>query len=58
MEPKILYEDEYVLALDKPSGLLVHGDGRSKENTLVDWLTEHYPDLIEVGSHRLCKTGK
>src|SRR3989344_5606799 len=49
MEIKILYEDEYILALDKPSGLLVHSDGRSKEETLVDWINGNYPDLKEVG---------
>jgi len=49
MKIPILYEDEYVLALNKPSGLLVHADGRSKEPTLVDWINENYPDLKEVG---------
>ena len=49
MKVKILYEDEYILALDKPSGLLVHSDGRSKEPTLVDWINENYPDLKDVG---------
>ena len=49
MDPKILYEDEYILALDKPSGVTVHSDGRSGEPTLVDWINEHYPELAEVG---------
>jgi 23S rRNA pseudouridine1911/1915/1917 synthase len=52
MEIKILYEDEYILALDKPSGLLVHADGRTKEETLVDWLSENYPSLGEVGEEQ------
>jgi len=49
MKIKILYEDEYILALDKPSGLLVHADGRNKEETLVDWLNQNYPELADVG---------
>jgi 23S rRNA pseudouridine1911/1915/1917 synthase len=49
MEIKILYEDENILALDKPSGLMVHSDGRSKEYTVTDWLIENYPSLKGVG---------
>lgn len=49
MKTEIIYEDEYILAPNKPSGLLVHSDGRSKEPTLVDWINQNYPDLKEVG---------
>ncbi|OHB14848.1 MAG: hypothetical protein A2431_03160 [Candidatus Zambryskibacteria bacterium RIFOXYC1_FULL_39_10] len=58
MEIKILYEDEYVLALDKPYGLLVHSDGRSKEKTLVDWINEHYPELKDVGEPQTLQNGQ
>lgn len=58
MQPKILYEDDYILALDKPSGLLVHGDGRSKEPTLVDWINQNYPDLKEVGEEQVLQNGE
>jgi 23S rRNA pseudouridine1911/1915/1917 synthase len=58
MEIKILYEDEYILALNKPSGLLVHSDGRSKEPTLVDWINENYPDLKEVGEDQILQNGE
>jgi 23S rRNA pseudouridine1911/1915/1917 synthase len=58
MEIKILYEDEYILALDKPSGLLVHGDGRNTEKTLVDWLNENYPQLAEVGEEQTLQNGE
>ncbi|MDO4746018.1 MAG: RluA family pseudouridine synthase [Bacillota bacterium] len=33
---KIAYEDENVLIVDKPSGLLTHGDAHEKKNTLVN----------------------
>ncbi len=58
MEPKILYEDEFLLALDKPSGLLVHGDGRSEEPTLVDWVRRHRPELEEVGEPQVLQDGQ
>ena len=41
----ILYEDEDVLVINKPSGLVVHADGKTTEPTLVDWLLKHYPPL-------------
>jgi len=48
-EIKIIYEDADVLVIDKPAGLMVHGDGRSTEPTLVDWLLRKYPKLKDVG---------
>lgn len=44
-----LYEDDEVLALDKPSGLVVHGDGKTEEPTLVEWLLVQYPAIESVG---------
>lgn len=35
---EILYEDEYLLVVNKPSGLVVHSAPSVKEATLVDWL--------------------
>ena len=49
MKIKILYEDVNILAIDKPSGLAVHADGRTKEKTLVDWILENYPKMKNVG---------
>jgi 23S rRNA pseudouridine1911/1915/1917 synthase len=62
MKIKILYEDSNILAIDKPSGILVHPadsgastDGRSKptraggEKTIVDWILKNYPKMKNVG---------
>lgn len=49
MNIPILYEDDEVLAINKPAGLVVHPDGRSKEHTLSDWLVEKYPSIRGVG---------
>ncbi|MDP3996492.1 MAG: RluA family pseudouridine synthase [bacterium] len=49
MEIQILYEDENVVAVNKPAGLMVHGDGKTDEKTLVDFLLEKYPEIEGVG---------
>lgn len=45
----ILYEDDQMLAVCKPAGLVVHTDGRTKEATLTDWVMKKYPHLKDVG---------
>jgi 23S rRNA pseudouridine1911/1915/1917 synthase len=35
---KIIYEDEHMMVLDKPSSVIVHGAPSVSEPTLVDWL--------------------
>ncbi len=47
--PKIIFEDSELLVLNKPAGLVVHGDGRTQEYTLADWLVEEYPDIKDIG---------
>lgn len=49
MKIKILYEDGNILAIEKPSGISVHGDGRTKEKTLVEWILKNYPKMKNVG---------
>jgi len=39
-EVEILYEDDYLLVVNKPSGLVVHPAPSVKEATLVDWLVQ------------------
>jgi 23S rRNA pseudouridine1911/1915/1917 synthase len=46
---KVIFEDEDLLVLDKPAGLVVHTDERTVEATLSDWLEERYPDLRDIG---------
>lgn len=48
-EITVLYEDEDMLAVLKPAGLVVHVDGRTKEPTLSDWVIARYPKLENVG---------
>lgn len=49
-EIEIIFEDENLLAIDKPSGLVVHSDGRTKEASLVDWLRGNFPSLENIGN--------
>lgn len=49
MEPNTIFENNEVLVINKPSGLVVHNDGKTKEKSLVDWLLSHYPEIKDVG---------
>lgn len=49
MKIKILYEDSNILVIDKPAGVAVHPDGRSKEQTISDWFLKNYPKTKNVG---------
>jgi 23S rRNA pseudouridine1911/1915/1917 synthase len=46
---KILYEDDNVMAVNKPAGLMVHPDGRAKGPFLTDWIMRKYPQTLNVG---------
>ncbi|MSU56234.1 MAG: RluA family pseudouridine synthase [Candidatus Taylorbacteria bacterium] len=45
----VLYEDNDLLVVSKPAGLVVHSDGRTKEKTLVEWIVKNYPKIKGVG---------
>jgi 23S rRNA pseudouridine1911/1915/1917 synthase len=49
MEPSILYEDDDILVINKPAGLVVHPDGRTEENSVSKWFVEKYPGSANVG---------
>ena len=38
----ILFENTHVVAIDKPSGIMVHPDDRQDEYTIADWMRETY----------------
>jgi 23S rRNA pseudouridine1911/1915/1917 synthase len=49
VEPQILFEDDAALVIDKPAGLIVHSDGRTKEPSVAEWALARYPALKDVG---------
>ncbi len=48
-ELEILYEDADIAAVNKPSGLMVHPDGRAKGPFLTDWVLKKFPAAANVG---------
>ncbi|MDE2213156.1 MAG: RluA family pseudouridine synthase [Patescibacteria group bacterium] len=48
-QPTVLYEDDAIILIDKPSGLPVHKAVGKEEPTLADWLIIRFPELAEVG---------
>lgn len=48
----ILYEDEVCLVVDKPAGLVVHPGPGHPDETLVNALLHHRPEVAGVGSER------
>ncbi len=51
--PDILYEDEHLLALDKPAGLLMHAVGQKWSYSVVGLAREARPDHAIDIAHRL-----
>ena len=55
----IVYEDEHILVIDKPAGLVVHPAAGHADGTLLDALLHHVPDIVNVPRagivHRLDK---
>lgn len=50
-EPTILYEDEEIVVVDKPSGMIVYPDGVHDYPALDAWLKNKYPEFYFV--HRI-----
>ena len=55
--PKIIYEDDSIIVVDKPSGMSVHSDGKSDAPTLVDWLLERFPEIKDIGETQKLQNG-
>ena len=53
-----MYEDNDILVINKPSGLLVHGDGHNCEETLADFLITTAKVSREIGEPLIIPLGK
>ncbi|WP_246208940.1 RluA family pseudouridine synthase [Enterobacteriaceae endosymbiont of Donacia vulgaris] len=55
----IVYDDKYVLVINKPTNLVVHPANKNQNNTLFNSLLYYYPDLRDIPRagiiHRLDK---
>jgi len=56
--PTIIADTDDLLVIDKPTGLIVHSDGRTKEPALADWILEKYPTLASVGEPWISPQGE
>jgi 23S rRNA pseudouridine1911/1915/1917 synthase len=57
LTPEIIFEDDDILCVNKPSGLAVHEDGRSTDPTLTDWVRETRPYMVGVGEEMVLQNG-
>lgn len=60
LEPKIIFEDDNFLVINKPSGILVHARDEKlldQEPTLVHWLTKNFPAIKKVGENLILRPG-
>lgn len=48
-QPRLLFEDEHYIIVDKPAGMLVHPTEKQETNTLFHWLIQHFPEIKQIG---------
>lgn len=58
MEIPIIFENEALLVINKPSGLVVHPFDHSREETLVDFLHTHTPFCFEIKNEKRLLDGR
>jgi len=49
----IIFENENFLIINKPAGIQIHPDFNEKENTIVNGLIAHYPQIAELESNEI-----
>ena len=49
MELPILFENDDVVAVLKPAGIMTHGNGKNEGETVADWFVASYPSARDVG---------
>jgi 23S rRNA pseudouridine1911/1915/1917 synthase len=53
IEITVVYEDDDVIVIDKPAGLVVHPGAGNSDGTLVNGLVARYPEIVDIGeNHR------
>ncbi len=57
-QPLVIFENENMVVINKPAGLLVHGVlGKEMGKTLVDWIANRYPEMKKVGDDPVSRPG-
>lgn len=57
IDPTVLFENEYLVAIYKPAGLVVHPDGKTDQYTLCDWIIAQWPQIQGVGEPAILAKG-
>lgn len=57
MELPIIFEDDNLVAVNKPAGVMTHPDGKGDEETASDWFARTYPASKEVGETQRLQDG-
>jgi 23S rRNA pseudouridine1911/1915/1917 synthase len=53
VEFSVVYDDDEIVVVDKPAGLVIHPGAGNPDGTLVNGLLARYPELVDVGQpHR------
>jgi 23S rRNA pseudouridine1911/1915/1917 synthase len=58
MEIEILFEDDNVMVINKPEGLMVHGNGHTDEPTVAEWFLTKVPEAKGVGEIQKSQKGE
>lgn len=58
MNIPILFENDDYVVINKPAGLIVHPDGKTREEAVTDWVMEKYPFLEGVGEPLKLSSGE
>lgn len=54
----IVYEDDELLVINKPAGVLVHADDKGESDTVAGWVLSRYPKLAHVGEKMTLASGR
>ena len=57
MNPSIIYQDNNIVAVNKPAGVAVHKGVAEKGETLADWLAEKFPEIKKWGDEPELRPG-
>lgn len=58
MEISVVFENDDVLVINKPSGVRVHNDAHASDPTVVDWFLERCPEAKGVGEDQVLENGE
>lgn len=58
MDLPIIFEDDNIVAVNKPAGIMTHPDGVTKDETVSDWFAKKYPEAATVGETQRLPNGE